>query len=190
MEQRTHLVLGSVLGLLVLVVGGGLIVPRVLDGLEARSEIIGFRAELSEPAREPQTIEQIRNALETFRTASEGRTTPIPKEADQAGVIAMVGAIFEQAGVANPVLTTGQPEALPEAMAQTMTISATGRFGALVQAIRRVEDLPRLVRIQRIQFESRGTNRNGPVDRSGLIEADIQLDLFYDPRTVANAQEG
>ena len=89
--------------------------------------------------------------------------------------------MFDDAGLQAPQLTTGVPQEDVGAIAMPMTIIAEGDFVALVDAITAIESLPRLVRVRRVRLASDSDRRGAPIDRSGTIRADLQLDVFYAP---------
>jgi hypothetical protein len=61
-----------------------------------------------------------------------------------------------------------------------------GTFLQIYEVTRYLESLPRLVRLQRLRIAA-GAGERGAFDRTGVVRADLMLDVFYRPRAVSGA---
>lgn len=188
MSNKTNIMLGVSLALFLILGFGVLVVPKMNRQALADAQFEGFRAELEKPNAGPQTVTMLNDRLEILRQLGEDRITPIPDEPDLAGLMSSMSTMFAQHGLEPPQLTTGTPEPDRGAMSMPMTIVAEGEFVPLAQAILGIESLDRLVRVRRVRISTDSPRRNGPVDREGLVRADLLLDVFYGTQLV-DAQE-
>ncbi len=185
MKSNTNLFLG--IGLGVLAVLGVLLVvaPRVHAVSQANAEIGGFRKELAKTNAGPEAIAMLKERLRILEELGNDRITPIPDEPDLAGLMRRMSGMFSDAGIQPPQLTTGVPQPDKGAMSMPMTIVASGGFVSITEAIRSIEGLPRLVRVRRVRLATESDRRKGPVDRTGVVRADLLLDVFYGTSEVA-----
>lgn len=191
MNQGHLFRVGGLVGLVV-VAGAVFIVPGYRESRRLSNEIGAYEAELRKPNSGPEVIGRLNEELETLRSLADRRMTPIPEGSDVAGLIGDLSAMLDEVGLASREITTGQSESLQEASAMPMTVTLRGAFPAVAEAVHRIESLPRLVRVKRLRVSS-NQPRNGEVDRSGSVRADILIDVFFAPRDVlraASADEG
>ncbi|MEM1424220.1 MAG: type 4a pilus biogenesis protein PilO [Planctomycetota bacterium] len=189
MTRNTHLMLGSGLAFIAIAALVLLLVPSWRSTGDAADEIDQYERELASPSAGPEAIAELRSRLDLLIEIGDDRITPIPDEPDLAGLMRRMSEMFSTGGLAPPQLTTGVPQEDVGAIAMPMSISAQGGFLPLVDAIGAIESLPRLVRVRRVRLANDGSRGSGPVDRSGLVRADLQLDVFYAPFDVAEADE-
>jgi len=159
------------------------IVPEYRESRRLASEARAFAEELKKPNSGPEVIGKLSEELETLRSMADRRMTPIPASSDVAGLIGDLSAMLDSVGLAQREITTGQSDTLDEASSMPMTVTLRGPFPAVSEAVRRIESLPRLVRVKRLRVAS-SQPRSGEVDRSGEVRADILIDVFYAPRDV------
>jgi Tfp pilus assembly protein PilO len=177
---------------LVVITTGLFIVPGFSESRRLSGEIRSYSQELRKPNSGPEVIGRLGEELETLRSLADRRMTPIPATSDVAGLIGDLSSMLDEVGLGSREITTGQSETLNEASSMPMTVTLRGTFPAVAEAVHRIEALPRLVRVKRLRVSS-NQPRNGEVDRSGIVRADILIDVFYAPRDVlrtASAGEG
>ncbi|GAB4545127.1 MAG: hypothetical protein Tsb0013_02740 [Phycisphaerales bacterium] len=188
MNNRQGIALGFGLALVVFLGAALFVVPKWGQLRTASGEISQFEDELARTNAGPETIAMLKERLEVLNRFGDDRITPIPREPDLAGLMRRMSEMFKGSGIAPPQLTTGVPQPDNGAMAMPMTISADGSFVGLVGAIRQIEDLPRLVRVRRVRLASESDRMRDTVDRSGMIRADLQLDVFYGTSDLAEVE--
>lgn len=188
MNQGQVFRVGGLAGL-VLVATGLLIVPEARKSSRLSNEVRAYGEELRKPNSGPEVIGRLSEELETLRSMADRRMTPIPESSDVAGLIGDLSSMLDAVGLGQREITTGQSESLEEASSMPMTVTLRGPFPAVAEAVRRIESLPRLVRVKRLRVAS-NQPRSGEVDRSGEVRADILIDVFFAPRDVLRASAG
>jgi len=160
---------------------GALVWPQYNANRELSVEIERLRADLAMPNSGPEVIEQLTNRLLSLREIGEKRMTPIPRESDVAGLVRDMSKMLDAIGIDKREMTTGAARELPEASTLPMSIILTGDFTQVNEVVGYIESLPRLVRFERLRFT---TERAGSesVDRSGVVRAELVLDVFFAPR--------
>ena len=161
---------GVGLALMVALVAGLLIAPGLRESSRLKREIGAFRDELTGPNSGPEVIERLGDELATLRALADSRLTPIPDESDVSGLIRVLSSMLDELGLDRREITTGDSRQLDEASSMPMTVRLEGPFPSVAEAIRRIESLPRLVRVQRLRVES-DQPRSGEMDRSGEVRA-------------------
>lgn len=180
---------GAGVGLGVLLISGALLFVAPpwsdLSRLGGRTELL--RDELSRPASDPELIERLSAELERLRALGASGMTPIPESSDVASLVRELSMLLESIGLREREITTGAPRELAEASAMPMSVMVRGGFPAIAEAVRRIESLPRLVRVQRLRV-SRDTGGSSGPDWSGEeVRADLMIEVFFAPRSVASA---
>ncbi len=162
------------------------VVPGYREASALSEEIGEYRAELGKPNSGPEVIGRLSQELETLRSLSDRRMTPIPESSDVAGLIRELSSMLDELGLHRREITTGESRTLEEASSMPMTVTLHGPFPAVAEAVRRIESLGRLVRVQRLRVSSEQPRR-GEIDRSGAVRADLLIEVFYAPRDVLDA---
>ncbi|TVQ77859.1 MAG: hypothetical protein EA380_06785 [Phycisphaeraceae bacterium] len=180
---------GVGLGILVCVGVGGLLWPSWSSGRVLRGEIGQLEQELSKPKSDPEMIERLSQELAGLNALRDQRMTPIPEERDVAGLMRELSAMLDELGLLEREITTGSPQVHDEASVMPMTVVLSGAYPSVAEAVIRIESLPRLVRVQRLRLALERT-RSGAVNRSGIVRADIRIEVFFEPRSVSTAQAG
>lgn len=173
-----------VLGTLAIGVG-----PAAVRAREVVGQIRAAETELAKPNGGPELIESLERELAQLKEIAGGGMTPIPEDADVAGLIGRLSRMFDDAQLGEREVTTGQPEQLEEASAMPMSVSVQGSFLALMDVLVRIESLDRLVRIERLRLSGLHARR-GPIDRSGEVRASVQVEVFYAPRALKEPAAG
>lgn len=178
-----------VLSVLLSVSVGAVIVPAYRHSRKLSREIERSQIELAKPNSGPEVIGRLTEELETLRALSDHRMTPIPQESNVAGLITDLSAMLDSLGLLRREITTGESVALEEASSMPMTVSLRGPFPGVAEAVRRIESMARLVRVERLRVSS-DQPRRGEVNRSGEVRADLLIEVFYAPRDVLASTEG
>lgn len=178
------------LGLAVLACAGaiGLLWPSWTSGQRLRFEIAMLEQELEKPNSDPEMIERLEGELEMLHALSDQRMTPIPEERDVAGLMRELSAMLDELGLMEREITTGTAQSQEEASVMPMTVVLTGVYPKVAEAVTRMESLPRLVRVQRLRLALDRASE-GDVNRNGVVRADIRLEVFFEPRALAQGGE-
>lgn len=168
---------------------GLLIVPGVREDSRLRKEIDGLTAELAKPANGPEVIERLSMDLRTLREFGKGRMTPIPAESDVAGLMKSLSTTLQELGLDQRDVTTRSPKVLEDASSMPMSVTLSGPFPRIYEALAGIESLPRLVRMERLRI-SQDEARSGKFDRTGRVRAELSVEAFFSPRAVAAAPGG
>lgn len=176
---------GPAAGLAALVVGILAIgvVPATVRAREIERQITAAQEELAKPNSGPELIVELQNDLAQLREISGEGMTPIPDDADIAGLMGRLSTMFDASGLGAREVTTGQAEMLEEASSMPMSVAVQGQFPSILKVLIEIESLDRLVRIERLRLAGLH-DRKGPIDRSGEIRASVQLDVFFAPRAI------
>lgn len=180
---------GAGLAVLVCVAAVGLLWPSWASGRVLRGEISQLEQELSKPKSDPEMIERLSQELAGLNALRDQRMTPIPEERDVAGLMRELSAMLDQLGLMDREITTGSAQVQDEASVMPMTVVLSGPYPSVAEAVIRMESLPRLVRVQRLRLALE-RSRSGVVNRSGIVRADIRLEVFFEPRSVSTARAG
>ncbi len=174
---------------LVLLAGAGvfgLLVPSWTSGRVLRTEIGMLETELSKPKSDPEMIERLEKELGLLNALRDQRMTPIPEERDVAGLMRELSAMLDELGLSEREITTGSPQEQEEASVMPMTVMLSGPYQSVAEAVTRMESMPRLVRVQRLRM-ALDRLRNDAVNRSGVVRADIRLEVFFEPRAMGRS---
>lgn len=192
MKDRTTAVLSA--GFLALAgAGAGLLVWPAYAGMRGHSrEIARLRTELAKPTSDPEVIAALASELESLRALGEARMTPIPLDADIAGLMEDLSGALEGLGIDRREITTGSTKLFDEASSLPVSVSLQGEFLKVYGLVRHLEELPRLVRVERLRVS---TGQGGAVTAGagGDLRAEINLEVFFAPRDVrslASAERG
>jgi len=150
---------------------------EILDAKRAELEL-----ELRKPSDGPETIERLSGDLAQLREEAAGRSTPIPKDSDVAGLMGELSRFTQEAGIQNRDISTQEPRKLEEASALSVLMRLDGPFDSVYQILSRIEELPRLVRLGRVRIETEGARR-GEVSAPGVVRAEVLIEAFYAPTT-------
>ncbi|MBN8644770.1 MAG: type 4a pilus biogenesis protein PilO [Planctomycetes bacterium] len=183
--SKNQLMLGAAWALTVGVGVFGVIRPAVSHMSTLEREIAEQRAELTRPGSAPETIERLARELTALRALGSERMTPIPKESGVAALVKDLSEAFDALGLKQREISTGTARTTEEASSLPMSISLNGPFPEIYKAVRRVESLDRLVRVQRLRMALPAPSARDTIDRGGQVKADLLIDVFYAPRSAA-----
>jgi len=167
---------------------GVVLLPSAKKEQALLSEIARLRADLTQPTSGPEMIARLSSDLEALKEFGRGRMTPIPKQSNIAGLMASISHILDELGLEQSDITTKPAKQLDFASAMPVSVTLEGSFQKIYLAISRIEQLPRLIRVDRLRVSVPQTP-NLSVDRSGTVRAEISLSAFFAPRDLAASAE-
>lgn len=170
--------------LLVAVSGRAVIWPAHRASIELDADISAKKAELARPGSGPETIERLARELTALRNLGKARMTPIPEESGVAGLVRELSNSFDGLGLIDREVSTGAAKQLEEASAMPMTVALAGDFPSIYRAVAQIENLDRLVRVQRLRVSLENRAGKEGADRTGRVRAEVLLDIFYEPRSI------
>lgn len=162
---------------------GLLALPSLQRTVEIEREVATLRVEAAKPSDGPEVIAGLTKELEALRSRGETRMTPIPEQSDIAGLMRELSAKLDELGLDKRELVQGTAKRLEEASLVPMSVLVEGPFPKIYGVARYLEGLPRLVRVQRLRISQLGSSRES-VDRSGIVSAELMIDVFFEPRQV------
>ncbi len=116
--------------------------------------------------------DRARHRLTAIETRLREETRAIPDSGDVAGVISGISADIRELNLGGAKLNRGKESAQGATATSGLLIETTGPFDVVVELLRRIESLPRLVRIS--SLTATGVNR-----ATGDVRATIGLDACY-----------
>lgn len=169
---------GAALGLLIVIGAFGLLWPAWRANEALRAEIRVMRAELSRPTDGPEIIAGLADRLHELKSSSRERMIPIPETSDVAGLMTRLSAVLNRLGLSQREITTGSETMVDQTASLPMSVTLRGGFTQIYNAIREIERLPRLVRVQRLRlaYESRS---QAELFEPDAIRADLLIDVFF-----------
>lgn len=180
MRSPTNLQLAVAWAALAGALGGLAVWPRyrAIRQQEARSVAL---AQMIEEADDVNAqIRELTEWMIEIEARVRAATTPIPRDSGVADLMRDLTDKFRELGITEREVTTGAPSNGAEASALPMTVMARGSFMSVLESIRWIESLPRLVRIRRIKIDrARGWTPGDP-----RVSAELLLDAFFDPRPI------
>jgi len=116
--------------------------------------------------------DRARTRLAMLETRLEEETRPIPDSGDVAGVISGISSDIRELELSGAKLNRGKESAVGAIASSGLLVETTGRFEMIVELLRRIEALPRLVRISSLTAQN--------VDpKTGAVRATLGLDAYY-----------
>lgn len=179
--RRADMVL---LGGLIAVVCAGAAVgvaPRIRQRAWLGSEIERLEIELARPTGGPEVVSRLAEDLDQLRRFGEGRMTPIPRDADMAGLMGALSAALAQQGIDRRDIVTRDPRAMDGAWALPVSMTMEAPFESVYAALSGIEALPRLVRIERLKVSRNRPDAKGAIDRGDAIRAEVAISAFFNP---------
>lgn len=134
-------------------------------------------------------VRRLQEVLADVKNRAGRDVRPIPTDSDVASLIRSLTAQLDRLSIGEREITTGAATRLDDVSTMPMSVRAEGNFLSVYDALRWIESLPRLVRVQRLKFETDKLGDGSP----GRVRADLLLDLFFAPtgaQAPANAVAG
>lgn len=110
--------------------------------------------------------------LTSLQQRLDQETKPIPDSGDVAGVISGISSDIRELDLSGAKINRGKDSALGSTASSGLLIETTGRFDVVMELLRRIEVLPRLVLISSLTAQS--VNQT-----TGEVKATIGLDAYY-----------
>ena len=122
-------------------------------------------------------IRRLEEALAVARKMARQQTKPIPKDSDFASFMGNLSERLDELQLFDREINTGRELELDLAWSMPMSVTLRGPFTRVHDAIRWIESLPRLVRVQRLRIETdRGRDEKTQL---GGVRVEMTLDLFF-----------
>ncbi len=166
----------------------GAIVPAIKEGQRIDQDLALKRIEAARPVGGPEVMNTLTDKLTELRKLSGDRMRTIPQESNIADLMGVLADELNRLGLEDREVTTGMPQSLDEAESMPMSVKVTGSFPAVFEAVRHIEQLDRLLRVQKFKVAIERSHR-GSASRDGVVSAELLIDVFYAPRAVATVQE-
>lgn len=172
-------------------IGVLLLQPTIIERRELMLAIGQRQSELTTPDAGPEMIAELSETLEALKSISEGHVTLIPEESDVAGLMQSLDQTLRELQLDQHDVMTNRVKELKFAMSMPVTLTLSGTFPRVYQAIARIESLPRLIRMDRLRISSHVVGRD-TIDREGIVRAELSISAFFAPRSLAevNADGG
>jgi Tfp pilus assembly protein PilO len=188
--DRLNLKLACGLGLLA-AAGAAALWPHwtLVRDLRAQREELGRRAAVSDDGA--AAVRRLEAELSRVQALAASVVTPIPEESDVASLIRKLSARLDGLGVAEREITTGASVNEDDVSSMPMSVRIGGSFESVYSAVRWIEELPRLVRVQRVKLETAKAGDKGDAQATaGLVKAELLIDVFFAPHAPETAGTG
>lgn len=153
----------------------------------ARAEVEQIQHDVSETGVQISAAERIVAELNALREATSSFHRRIPDDHQMGEFLRDLGLILERAGMQNYIFQPRPAHAIeaarlphsapPETAAiqvQPVLVQCEGRFGPLFEALREMESLPRLSRIERLDAKA-------DPERPGWLKVEMLITTFFWP---------
>jgi hypothetical protein len=104
---------------------------------------------------------------------------PIPRSDNLSQLIEQLSGVFDEFNLDRQI-TTGMASRVDDTSVLPVSLTLDGGFRRVYSALRSIEGLDRLVRIQRLEV-SAGDGRRREPSRTGLVRAELLMDVFFAP---------
>ncbi|MEC9372987.1 MAG: type 4a pilus biogenesis protein PilO [Planctomycetota bacterium] len=167
--------------------GAGLVIwPGVSSARSLASEREELAGRLGRDEDGAAALRRLEEELIETRTRVQAEVTPVPVDSNVAGLIRDLSTLLTDRGVLEREITTGTPTDVEDVRALPMSVSLKTDFLNLYEVVRWVEELPRLVRAQRLHVEQERVRTGG---ESGRLEADLLLYVYFGGQGAAALEE-
>lgn len=157
--------------------GAGLLIPKFIERARLTREIGTLRAELAKPVDGPEVVDRLTSDLASLREIGKGRMTPIPAEADVAGLMGSLSDSIEKMGLKSRDMTTRTVKETGDVSALPLTTVMDGSFADVARAIEAIESMPRLLRIDRLRVTTTGDQ--GAATHDGTVRAEVSIEVYF-----------
>ncbi|RMH24211.1 MAG: hypothetical protein D6693_10200 [Planctomycetota bacterium] len=179
-SPRVLMALGWAALLLVGIVVGVRPKMRALDRLDAEADRMAARAARADHGG--AELARLDNRLRAIRAEAEGTIKEIPASTDSARFIRQLTSRLDGLGMAEREITTGAVQELEDAVSTPMTVRLRGPSTGVLEAVRWIESLPRLVRVVRVTIETPRRSDQELLENAGrVVQAELLLNVYSDP---------
>ncbi len=155
----------------------GLVSPALRSIERLRLEEQDLRARVERADNGAATLARMRRDLAQASVEAEGVVVPIPADSDVATLVRRLSERLDKLGVREREITTGAAAAAEDLSSMPMSVRIQGPFLSVHEALRWIESLPRLVRVQRLRVDA----DKGQGAIPGFTRAELMFDAFYSP---------
>lgn len=157
------------------------VLPAWRRSTQLRSEITSLHQEVVASQDDPDLLEDLSERLDSLRDFGEGRMTPIPQESNIAGLMHALTTILDGKNLLEREIKMGAATDSKRASSIPMTVMIKGEFMSVFGALAEIESMDRLIRVRRLRIGN-DNDRARDLDRSGVVEATLTMDVFFAPR--------
>jgi len=123
-------------------------------------------------------LRRLQEDLAVQRGHAQRYVTPIPETSDTASLIRAISRRLDDLGVREREITTGAPVKHDIVSSMPMSVTLKGDFLSIYEAVRWIETLPRLVRVDRLTIKQEQEQKASSFER---VEAELLLQAFFAP---------
>ena len=194
-EQRETRVLSNtklVVGLVLLIACfvGVLIVPEVRRCRSILVDIERLESEIEQLSASDELIARLEERRAELEQFGAGRVMVIPARNDVAGLVTELSETFDEAGLSGREITSQNETRMDDVIKTPMVVRAEGRFPQIYEVLRRLEHMPRLLRVGRLRIERVERSARGELTRNPAVSADILIEAFYESLDDGGAKGG
>lgn len=146
---------------------------RRLGRLGARCE--AARTELLLVGDRPKELARQGEELNKVKQFVRKHVKPIPKDSDVAGLVRSLSELMDSEGISRREIATGVEARGESARTLPLTLKMRGSFASVCAVIDRIESLPRMVRLRRVELRLDGEPGAG----EGVVAASLLVELVY-----------
>lgn len=179
-KRRIQLAVGTVfLMMLFLVIF--VLHPEYSRASEAHAEVERLQRESGSMGATESRLAVLETELERRIAIQKTQLREIPSGSDEAGLADALALSVDDGGASSWSVRMLEPETVDPGtdaldwMCQPAVIEMEGRFATLIEALKRVENSDRLVRVRMLRI---GRPRGNTAD-SGMIDASVELDTVF-----------
>ncbi|MEQ9616946.1 MAG: type 4a pilus biogenesis protein PilO [Phycisphaerales bacterium] len=175
---------------LVAAVVGALLVPKFRSGASLETEIAEIQSDIDALSASDEVIIRLATIRDELASFGEGRVRVIPARNDVAGLMTQLSDTFEAVGLEGREMTSQTEVQIDDVVKMPMVVRVSGEFPQIYDVVRRLEHLPRLVRIGRLRIEKDGAKSRTGVTRESTVTADILIEAFYEDTSGKTKRRG
>lgn len=133
------------------------------------------RAELLLVSDRPVELARQADELSKVKAFVQDHVKPVPGESDVAGLVRSLSQLMDTEGITQREIATGVAARGDHTWTLPLTLKMRGSFTSVFAVVDRIETLPRLIKLKRVELRLEGD----PDKRSGLVTANLLLELVY-----------
>jgi hypothetical protein len=179
-KRRIQLAIGTIL-LVSLVAVVFILHPEYSRASVARAEVQRLQRESGSMGSTESRLEALESELDNRMSIERTQLRDIPSGSDESGLADVLALSVDDGGASSWSVRMLEPEKVDSKtedlawMCQPAVIEMEGRFETVIEALRRVENSDRLVRVRMLRV---GRPRGNAL-LSGMIDASVELDTVF-----------
>ncbi len=169
--ERAELRLIAALLCVVAVFTVGLWLPNVSRAQELREEILKLEKDLGVSRDRSDDLARLAHDVDRLREKMASTNKVIPEQGELAGFLRELSVQIDQEQLTDQGLSTGSIREGDEYTTLPVELTFSGNSLAVFRFVNRVEEMPRLVQVDRLVVE------DGPED--GRVQVEMDLNTFF-----------